>query len=313
VATEHNKQHAELGAILAQLRAEVRAQRLARGVAEQGSYERDLRRALDELELHRVVSAHWPLVARTPLQRAINLVHKLVRRSLRWYINPIVEQQNAYNDALARALRLLGDGYLDLAEQVASATAANNRTASSSSNIAPFEQRGAGSNDQVSARNDQVSARNDQVSARNDQVSARNDQVSARNDQMPGSEHVSTARIVKVFDARIRQAAVHEPAARFPDLEVRANVAALRTSPPVSAHWPLGGTTLFERLLALHHRVVRQYLRWYINPIVDQQNACNDALVAALHAIVRLDGQRRAQVAELRATEAQRAKRAQDE
>ncbi len=40
-----------------------------------------------------------------------------MRRYLRWYINPIVEQQNAYNDAVARTLRLLADAYAELAEQ----------------------------------------------------------------------------------------------------------------------------------------------------------------------------------------------------
>jgi hypothetical protein len=100
-----------------------------------------------------------------------------------------------------------------------------------------------------------------------------------------------------------------ERPARFPDLELHAEVAALRTRPPVSAHWPLGGATRWERLLALHNRVVRQYLRWYINPIVEQQNAANDALAAAIHSMARLDAQRRAQVAELRATRAHRAER----
>ena len=70
-------------------------------------------------ELHRVVSAHWPLRSRSLAERLINLVNKVVRRLLRWYINPIVEQQNAYNDAVARALRLLADAYLDLREDLA--------------------------------------------------------------------------------------------------------------------------------------------------------------------------------------------------
>src|SRR6476469_4549790 len=108
----------DVASILEGLRAEVRARRLAQGQAEEGPLERDLRRSLDEIELHRVISAHWPLMGKTVPQRVIALVNKLVRRYLRWYINPIVEQQNDYNDSVARALRLLAEAYGDLGEQV---------------------------------------------------------------------------------------------------------------------------------------------------------------------------------------------------
>src|SRR6476659_5822531 len=108
----------DVAGILEGLRAEVRARRLAQGQAKEEPLERDLRRSLDEIELHRVVSAHWPLLGKTVPQRIIALINKLVRRYLRWYINPIVEQQNAYNDAVARALRLLAEAYGDLGEQI---------------------------------------------------------------------------------------------------------------------------------------------------------------------------------------------------
>src|SRR5258708_10071152 len=108
----------DVASILELLRAEVRARRLAQGQAEEGPLERDLRRSLDEIELHRVISAHWPLLGKTVPQRVVALVNKLVRRYLRWYINPIVEQQNAYNDAVARTLRLLAEAYGDLGEQI---------------------------------------------------------------------------------------------------------------------------------------------------------------------------------------------------
>ena len=249
----------EVGAVLEALRAEVRARRLARGVAEQGSYERELRRALDDLELQRVVSAHWPLTATSPLGRAVNLVHKLVRRYLRWYINPIVEQQNAYNDAAARALRLLADAYLDLAEQVAEARA--HIEGASTPPGPPGEMRPPPSN----------------------------------------RAHGQTDVQLGQTDAAHGQPGEPAPSPRFPDLELRECVAELRAHPPVSAHWPLGGTTLRERAVAIHNRLVRQYLRWYINPIVEQQNAANAALTGAIASMQRLDAQRRAQVAGLRA------------
>src|SRR5215217_9293795 len=110
----------DVASILEGLRAEVRARRLEQGQAEEGPLERDLRRSLDEIELHRVISAHWPLLGKSVPQRVVALINKLVRRYLRWYINPIVEQQNAYNDAVARALRLLAEAYGELGEQIVS-------------------------------------------------------------------------------------------------------------------------------------------------------------------------------------------------
>ena len=100
-------QDEQLAATLAALRNEVRAARAARPAGEQSGAARELQHAIEELEYTRVVSAHWPLEATSLIGRAWVLVHKLVRRYLRWYINPIVEQQNAYNDTVARALRLL--------------------------------------------------------------------------------------------------------------------------------------------------------------------------------------------------------------
>ncbi|HEX5690859.1 MAG TPA: hypothetical protein VFX76_12690, partial [Roseiflexaceae bacterium] len=105
VRSDDHVSPADIGAILETLRTEVRARRLAQGRSEPSAAERELSRALDEIELHRVVSAHWPLLGRTLPQRGVALINKLVRRYLRWYINPIVEQQNAYNDAVARTLR----------------------------------------------------------------------------------------------------------------------------------------------------------------------------------------------------------------
>src|SRR5438445_196900 len=104
-----NNQHADaaqmdVASILEGLRAEVRARRLAQGQADEDPLERDLRGRVDQLELRELVSAHWPLPATTLPKRAIALVNKLVRRYLRWYINPIVEQQNAANATITVAL-----------------------------------------------------------------------------------------------------------------------------------------------------------------------------------------------------------------
>lgn len=97
----------DVAAILEGLRAEVRARRAAEPQAAEGAAERELRHAAEEIEITRAVSAHWPLEGRSLYERGWALLNKVVRRYLRWYINPIVEQQNAYNDASARAIRLL--------------------------------------------------------------------------------------------------------------------------------------------------------------------------------------------------------------
>ncbi len=101
--------------------------------------------------------------------------------------------------------------------------------------------------------------------------------------------------------ALVRERAALEPAARFPDLDLRALEPQLRLRAQVNAHWPLPGRTVPQRVVALINKLARRYLRWYVNPIVEQQNAANAAITAALIAIIRLDAERRAQVAALRA------------
>jgi hypothetical protein len=260
-----SSQHADaaqidVAGILEGLRAEVRARRLAQGQAEEGPLERDLRRSLDEIELHRVVSAHWPLLGKTVPQRVVALVNKLVRRYLRWYINPIVEQQNAYNDAVARALRLLAEAYRDLGEQIA-------------------QQQ---TNDERRTTNDERRTTDDS--------------------QSPVS---SLQSLVSNLQAQVQERALAEPPARFPDLELRALEPQLGLRERVSAHWPLPATTLPQRAVALVNQLVRRYLRWYINPIVEQQNAANAATTVALLALIRLDAERRARVAARRASSRQ--------
>jgi hypothetical protein len=51
------------------------------------------------------VSAHLPLQSALPVVGSlVVLVQRMLRLGLRWYINPIVEQQNAFNDSVAQAL-----------------------------------------------------------------------------------------------------------------------------------------------------------------------------------------------------------------
>ena len=64
-----------------------------------------------ELERWSSVSAHLPLPARGPLGAALALSRRTARYLLRWYLNPIVEQQNHFN-AAATSLDALDDARL---------------------------------------------------------------------------------------------------------------------------------------------------------------------------------------------------------
>src|SRR5262245_240530 len=265
----------DVGAILEALRAEVRARRLAQGHAEPSPAERELARALDEIELYRVISAHWPLLGKTLPQRAINLVNKLVRRYLRWYINPIVEQQNAYNDAVARTLRLLAEAYAELGKQIT---------------------------DHRPPTTDQRPTTDDRPTTIRGLPTA-NSQPPTPNPQPPATDYGLQTTDYSALMALVRARAADEPPAQFPDLALRAMAPRLRLAEQVSAHWPLSGATLLQQAIATTNKLVRRYLRWYINPIVEQQNAANAAFTAALVAMIRVDAERRAEIAAQRAHE----------
>jgi hypothetical protein len=246
----------DVGAVLEALRATVRERRLAEGRAEGGPLERELQRCLDDIELHRVVSAHWPLVGHTPWEKAVALVNKLVRRGLRWYINPIIEQQNAFNDAAARALRALADAYGELREQTSAATT---------------DGTGAPTIDGSGAAD------------------------------APATQPIALDQQYAELMTLVRERAAVEPPAPFPELALQDLKPLLEQRQEVSAHWPLTGHTWPERIAAVIQKLLRRYLRWLINPLVEQQNAANAALSAAIFSLIRLDDDRRAQVAAVRA------------
>jgi hypothetical protein len=119
-----SEQPIDVGALLAELRSQVRASRASlsddspHAAQIRASFD-ELRDAVAEVEALRAVSAHWPLTWHTQRQRVVVFVQRLIRRGLKWYIAPIVEQQNAYNNAVARALQLLVDSNQQLAAEVA--------------------------------------------------------------------------------------------------------------------------------------------------------------------------------------------------
>jgi hypothetical protein len=170
---------------------------------------------------------------------------------LRWYINPIVEQQNAYNEAVARSLRLFAEAYHELAETQHQSTIAH----------APHH---------------------------------------IEEPPLP-PEPPATARLQSLIEQR----AANEPEPRFIELDLVAQEPQLHLRQSINAHWPLAGSTAIGKLVALSQTAVRRYLRWLINPIVEQQNNANQATTRALQQLILLDAEQRAEIAALRAHQQQ--------
>jgi hypothetical protein len=95
----------EVAAALEEIRARVRARRARLGTEAGGDFNLlELRKAVDELNDAWFVSAHLPVTWDTPVIGRLGAYAKrIVRIMLRWYINPIVEQQNRFNSAATRA------------------------------------------------------------------------------------------------------------------------------------------------------------------------------------------------------------------
>lgn len=74
---------------------------------------------VSELAELATISAHLPVTWTTPIAgRALALAKRGTRLLLRWYINPIVEQQNAFNEALVRAIATLDERQRDIERRV---------------------------------------------------------------------------------------------------------------------------------------------------------------------------------------------------
>lgn len=267
--SNHPLAQAEVAAILEQVREEVRARRQAMTSAEDEAFhtvlDRELQRCAEQLEYTRVVSAHWPLTGRTLWERAWFLVHRVVRRLLRWYINPIVEQQNAFNDVAARTLRLLIEAQQEVREQLAEVRM------SDAEGREPRGGEGAGEGEPQ--------------------------------DTAPPLPLVSDPPTADI-QAMVEEHGRNEPPASFPDMALHPLPAQLALRQQVTAHWELSGTTAVQRVAAAVQKAIRFYLRWLINPIVEQQNRFNAALTEMGPPMLAADAEERAALAKLRAARA---------
>ena len=105
----HTGQQPDVAAVLAELREQVRARRERLALTDTSDPHAlslaELRRSADAVNDHWFVSAHLPITWDLPVVgRLAAYTRRLVRLLLRWYINPIVEQQNRFNSATARAI-----------------------------------------------------------------------------------------------------------------------------------------------------------------------------------------------------------------
>ncbi len=100
----------EVAAELAALRAEVKARREKL----HGSELSELRAMVRQVNESWNVSAHLPITWGGPplVGRGLAYAKRVTRLLLRWYINPIVEQQNNFNAAATRTL-LQTNAYLE--------------------------------------------------------------------------------------------------------------------------------------------------------------------------------------------------------
>lgn len=262
----------DVATILEQLRAEVRRHRETLTTDDEQhtafrTTSHQMQRCAEQLEITRLVSAHWPLEHNNLLTFALTLVHRVVRRALRWYINPIVEQQNGFNDVASRSLRLLIDGYVDLANQVAELQ--HEQHAAPAHHTPPH----------AGAWEAQRSTAPDP-------------------DTTPDTEPPAIAELQMLVATR----ATTEPPATFPDLTLPPQLPHMAAQKQVQAHWELQG----QPVVVLVQRLIRRYLRWLINPIVEQQNMFNQALTAAVAPTAAADAHIRPVVAALRAKRLQR-------
>jgi hypothetical protein len=94
----------DVAATIAALRAQAIARGKAMGLTEQTSLDDPLRKAADLAH----ISAHLPIMWRIPIVgRMLALLQRVIRIGLRWYINPIVDQINDFNEATVTALDML--------------------------------------------------------------------------------------------------------------------------------------------------------------------------------------------------------------
>jgi hypothetical protein len=97
------------------------------------------------------------------------------------------------------------------------------------------------------------------------------------------SELTDVATALEAIRAAVRRNAGYAAASDVPPAAASTAVTELSDLAIISAHLPVTWSTpVVGRLVALSKRATRLMLRWYVNPIVEQQNTFNEALVRTI-------------------------------
>jgi hypothetical protein len=107
--SQQKEQEPDVSAILAELREQIRERRARFTVDDPDDPHAlnlaELKRSVEAVNDSWFVSAHLPITWETRLVGRLGAYTKrAVRFLLRWYINPIIEQQNRFNSSVARTL-----------------------------------------------------------------------------------------------------------------------------------------------------------------------------------------------------------------
>jgi 2-polyprenyl-3-methyl-5-hydroxy-6-metoxy-1,4-benzoquinol methylase len=94
----------EIDAILNDLQAEIRRHRVALGELGVLNPPDPLAPVRERQRVNSHLPIGWPVMPKGIWPRLVAYTQKITRRLLRWYINPLVEQQNAYNMAVTETL-----------------------------------------------------------------------------------------------------------------------------------------------------------------------------------------------------------------
>jgi len=97
----------DVSRVLAELKEQVRHREQSAGSTSFSQPSAGLRRVHETERVNPHLPIGWPNLPSGLLRKASALLQKVVRRLLRWYINPIVEQQNAFNTAVSSSLESL--------------------------------------------------------------------------------------------------------------------------------------------------------------------------------------------------------------
>jgi len=98
--------------------------------------------------------------------------------------------------------------------------------------------------------------------------------------------------VAQVLDRLKEEVRRRKPAETDPMLTERTAIlrrvyATMRVNPHLPIGWPKLPPGILPKLVVVIQKVVRRLLRWYINPIVEQQNAFNSASTGTMESLVQ--------------------------